>query len=77
MGKRIKEVLLCENEGYLTDKIVEQLIHGEFPVNFLPLLEGSRAVSTVGIIPPQLVKELRGFRGAETEEEFLARRRGD
>jgi len=41
MGKGIKEVLLCENEGYLTDKIVEQLIQGEFPVNFLPLLEAT------------------------------------
>ncbi len=27
LGKRIKEVQLCENEGFLTDKIVEQLIH--------------------------------------------------
>ncbi|MBC8521626.1 MAG: hypothetical protein H8D26_06520, partial [Methanomicrobia archaeon] len=39
LGKRIKEVQLCENEGFLTDKIVEQLIHGEFSVNFWPLLD--------------------------------------
>ena len=42
LGKRIKEVQLCENEGFLTDKIVEQLIHGEFPVNFWPLLEATK-----------------------------------
>ena len=42
MGKRIKEVLLCENEGFLTDEIVEQLIRGEFPVNFWPLLEATK-----------------------------------
>ena len=41
-GKRIKEVPLCENEGFLTDKIVELLIHGEFPVNFSPLLEATK-----------------------------------
>ncbi|MDI6884794.1 MAG: hypothetical protein QMD22_00300, partial [archaeon] len=39
LGKRIKEVQLCENEGFLTDKIVEQLIRGEFSVNFWSLLE--------------------------------------
>ena len=42
LGKRIKEVQFCENEGYLTDKILEQLIHGEFPVNFSPLLEATK-----------------------------------
>jgi len=42
LGKRIKKVQLCENEGFLTDKIVEQLIHGEFPVNFWPLLEATK-----------------------------------
>jgi hypothetical protein len=42
LGKRIKEVQLCENEVFLTAKIVEQLIHGEFLVNFLPLLEATK-----------------------------------
>ena len=42
LGKRIKEVQLCENEGFLTDKVVEQLIRGEFPVNFWPLLEAAK-----------------------------------
>jgi len=42
LGKRIKEVQLCENEGFLTDKIVEQLIRGEFPVNFWTLLEATK-----------------------------------
>ena len=30
------------NEGFLTDKVVEQLIHGKFPVNFGPLLEAAK-----------------------------------
>jgi len=42
LGKRIKEVQFCENEVFLTDKIVEQLIRGEFPVNFWPLLEATK-----------------------------------
>jgi len=42
LGKRIKEVQLCGNEGFLTDIIVEQLIHGEFSVNFWPLLEATK-----------------------------------
>lgn len=42
LGKRTKEVQLCENEGFLTGKIVDQLIQGEFPVNFLPLLEATK-----------------------------------
>jgi len=42
IGKRVKEVQLCENEGFLTDKIVEQLIRGEFTVNFWMLLEATK-----------------------------------
>ena len=42
LGKRIKEVQLCENEGFLTDKILEQLIRGEFPVNLWSLLEATK-----------------------------------
>ena len=42
MGKRIKEVQFCENDGFLSDKIREQLIRGEFPVNFWSLLEATK-----------------------------------
>ena len=42
LGKRIKEVKFCENDGFLADKILEQLIRGEFPVNFWSLLEATK-----------------------------------
>ena len=56
LGKRINEVKLCEDEGFLTDKIVEQLIHGEFPVNFWPLLEATKPCRQVGLANPQIVQ---------------------
>ena len=42
LGKRIKAVQFCENDGFLADKILEQLIRGEFPVNFWSLLEATK-----------------------------------
>ena len=55
LGKRIKEVQICENDGFLSDKILEQLIRGEFPVNFWSLLEAtkySKMDEEDAIIPP-------------------------
>jgi len=42
MGKRIKAVQFCESDGFLADNILEQLIRGEFPVNFWSLLEATK-----------------------------------